>query len=244
MKTRIGKSLGYVLLICALGSVVLLNDQKQNNLTWGLLLLPVITVLTCKMSDLSQKEKIIGLYLGCLPLYIILSLKYEPLFYSVYFVVLFMFYLIEKDASQQGPGVPYKLYLRLGMFLLLFIYTSFFSTGNLASFGSFSLASIDRFTTKFDPFLMGALLLLKILIPFILTSAVVYGVAITWHIKPVIIYFTSVAFSDIMTIRFFYSIRTQGSWLEMGTSMTRYLIASLFIVILLILFGIAKIVMN
>ena len=245
------KQLGYILLICACISVVLINDDtSQHTISWFMLLLPFITAMVVVLYATPLKERIVAIYLSFLPVYILLSLEYEPLFYSVYFLVLYTFYIIEMDASSTQlkehlqTTNTHRLYLRLAMFLLLFINTAFFATGNIASFGSFSLPSIYRFTTKFDPFLMGLLLLLKIVIPFIIASVVVYGIVILWDMTPIIVYFISIAFYDLMTIRFFYSIKTIGSWLEMGTSMTQYLIASLFIVILLILYGIAKLMLH
>ena len=233
-------------MICALISIILVNDVNQETLAWVLLFLPILSAVVVKMGDFNNQERIIHVYLGLLPIYILLSLQYEPLFLSILFLMLYNFYLIEQDANEQQKqdGIKQRLYLRLAMFFLLFINTAFFSTGNIASFGSFSLASIYRFTTKFDPFLMGMFLILKILIPFILTSTAIYGIAIIWDIAPIIVYFISIAFSDIITIRYFYLIKTQGSWLEMGTSMTQYLIASLFILVLLMLYGVAKMILK
>jgi phosphatidylinositol glycan class N len=45
------------------------------------------------------------------------------------------------------------------------INAAFFGTGNIASVASFEISSVYRFTTRFNPFLMGGLLVHKVLIP-------------------------------------------------------------------------------
>lgn len=65
--------------------------------------------------------------------------------------------------------------IRVAVLFLFYINVAFFGTGNVASLASFQLSSIYRLTTMFDPFLMAALLVVKILIPFLLLSAVSGG---------------------------------------------------------------------
>ena len=48
---------------------------------------------------------------------------------------------------------------------LVLINAAFFGTGNIASVASFEMSSVYRFTTRFNPYLMGGLLVLKVLVP-------------------------------------------------------------------------------
>ena len=50
------------------------------------------------------------------------------------------------------------------------IFYSFFATGNIASLNSFDPSSIRALVAVFNPFLMGGLLLMKILLPFLVVS--------------------------------------------------------------------------
>jgi len=52
--------------------------------------------------------------------------------------------------------------VRHTMVFLVLINAAFFGTGNIASVASFEISSVYRFTTRFNPFLMGALLMLKV----------------------------------------------------------------------------------
>lgn len=52
----------------------------------------------------------------------------------------------------------------------LFCWLAFFGTGNVVSISSFQISSCYRFVTVFQPFLMSAILILKLFIPFALVS--------------------------------------------------------------------------
>jgi len=81
---------------------------------------------------------------------------------------------------------------------------------------------VYRFTTRFNPFLMGALLMLKVLIPMI-TVAVAFLAALKSQRVPAFeSYLLFLIMSDAMAVRFFFQITTVGSWLDIGSSVSRY----------------------
>jgi phosphatidylinositol glycan class N len=104
-------------------------------------------------------------------------------------------------------------------FLFLFlINVAFFGTGNLASIASFNLRSIVRLVTTFAPFTMGALLVFKILVPFFLLSSVFGMVMRVVELPPSSLFIGVMATTDVMTLNFFFLVRDEGSWLDIGTS--------------------------
>ena len=133
---------------------------------------------------------------------------------------------------------------RTAMFFLFLVNYAFFGTGNLASISHFSLESVYRLWTLFDPFLMGVLLILKILIPFFMLSSAFGVLARVVHLPPFSLFIVSLAAVDVATLNFFFLVRDDGSWLEIGTSISHYIINSSFIVFSILLFTISHVLVG
>jgi len=129
------------------------------------------------------------IFLAFAPTFIILTISYEGLFYVTFFSTLVLWSELEtKMAKSMEATVPFangmngvnghavtskpsfrKLSLsdaRIALFFFVLLQTGFFGTGNIASISSFSLESVYRLVPVFEPFLMGALLVFKLLVPF------------------------------------------------------------------------------
>jgi phosphatidylinositol glycan class N len=134
--------------------------------------------------------------------------------------------------------------MRIASFFLFFVNIAFFGTGNMASISSFTVDSVYRFTTVFDPFLMGALLVFKILIPFFLLSSILSLLSRCLELPPFALFLLVLSTTDIMTLNFFFLVRDSGSWLEIGTSISHFFIASAFIVFQILLFTISHLLVG
>lgn len=121
---------------------------------------------------------------------------------------------------------------RIALFFLFLLQSAFFSTGNIASVSSFSLDAVYRLIPVFDPFSQGALLILKILIPFAVISANLGILNKRLGVAPSAIFMVVMAIGDVMTLNFFYMVRDEGSWLEIGTTISHFCIASALCVFL------------
>ncbi|KAK5822753.1 Phosphatidylinositolglycan class N-domain-containing protein [Linnemannia elongata] len=133
---------------------------------------------------------------------------------------------------------------RPAIFFLFFINVAFFGTGNVASLASFSLQSVFRLTTVFNPFFMGALLIFKILIPFFLVSSIFRVLGRSLELPPFSLFLLGLATTDVMTLNFFYLVRDDGSWLEIGTSISHFCISSLMVLFTILLFALSDLLVG
>ncbi|KAJ1886849.1 Glycosyl phosphatidyl inositol anchor synthesis [Kickxella alabastrina] len=144
--------------------------------------------------------------------------------------------------SQQGQSV-FALGRTLGLsdmrtsiMFLFFVNVAFFGTGNVASLASFSIDSVYRLITVFDPFLMSTLLLFKIIIPFFLVSAVFGVLNRSLELPPFSLFLFVLSTTDVMTVNFFFLVRDDGSWLDIGMSISHFCISGLFVLFTIVLF--------
>ncbi|KAL1962009.1 hypothetical protein VTN77DRAFT_653 [Rasamsonia byssochlamydoides] len=120
---------------------------------------------------------------------------------------------------------------RVALFFFFLLQSAFFSTGNIASVSSFSLDSVYRLIPIFNPFSQGALLILKLLIPFAVISANLGILNRRLEMAPSALFMVVMTISDVMTLNFFYMVRDEGSWLEIGTTISHFFIASLLCIL-------------
>ncbi len=138
---------------------------------------------------------------------------------------------VERDAD--------KSVARHAATFLALINAAFFGTGNIASVASFEISSVYRFTTRFNPFLMGALLMLKVLVPMI-TVAVAFLCLLKLRATPPFpAYLVFIALSDLMSVTFFFEVTTEGSWQDIGMSISRYALMGTQVVTILVFLGLA-----
>lgn len=138
-------------------------------------------------------------------------------------------------ASTAGPHTPRpqawrELTLadaRIALFFFFLIQVAFFGTGNVASLSSFSLDSVYRLIPMFNPFAMGALLVLKLMVPFAVISANLGILNRRIGVAPSSLFMIVMAISDVLTLNFFYMVRDEGSWLDIGTTISHFCISSL-----------------
>lgn len=136
----------------------------------------------------------------------------------------------EASATVEGQTYHYRSLslsdTRVALFFFFLLQSAFFSTGNIASISSFSLESVYRLIPIFNPFSQGALLILKILIPFAIISANLGILNRRLQVPPSALFMVVMSISDVMTLNFFYMVRDEGSWLDIGTTISHFCIAS------------------
>lgn len=113
---------------------------------------------------------------------------------------------------------------------MLYILLSFFGTGNMASISSFDPMWTKHFITLFSPFTMSALILLKLGIPLILVGCASRVLASSS------IFLAVLLLGDCLSLPLMFTVTAQGSWLDIGTAISRYTIAVTLPCLFLILY--------
>ncbi|XP_069425219.1 GPI ethanolamine phosphate transferase 1 isoform X2 [Ovis canadensis] len=190
-------------------------------------------------------DRLFSILLASMSTYLLLSTGYEALFPLVLSCLMFVWIHMEQETLQQSvvsckqkvSTIQFAcntdvtqcrdLYLddiRRAFFLVFFLVTAFFGTGNIASVNSFDPSSVYCFLTVFSPFKMGALIMWKILIPFVLVMCAFEAVQLTTQLSSKSLFLMVINISDIMALHFFFLIKDYGSWLDIGTSISHYVI--------------------
>jgi len=130
--------------------------------------------------------------------------------------------------------------VRRTVFFIYFIILAFFGTGNIASINSFDPSFISSFVTVFNPFLMGGLLLVKILIPLLVVAVALKAVQVMTMVPIKGLFLLILFISDAMALHFFFLVKDDGSWLEIGTSISHYVIVMSTILAVIIFFKLAS----
>ncbi|GMN42444.1 hypothetical protein TIFTF001_011660 [Ficus carica] len=205
-------------------------------------------------SENSLLSRLTSIFLGFAPTFLLLSIGYEAVFYGALALVLVAWILFEntllytskvKRSSASFKNLEDNVlenddrYLQLSDMVLFNV--AFFGTGNFASIASFEISSVYRFITIFSPFLMAALLIFKLFIPFMLVICAFSAITKMNRLPRLGCYFLVILFSDIMTIHFFFLVRNTGSWMEIGNSISHFGIVSAQVVFVLLLFALTNI---
>ncbi|KAK9375682.1 Phosphatidylinositolglycan class N-domain-containing protein [Lipomyces chichibuensis] len=205
------------------------------------------------------RARLLLIFLTFAPTFILLTISYEGLFYVTFFFNLVFWVDLERKIYDDRRAKEHALKkfdksatngkhfidsasrrleladIRIALFFFFLTQIAFFGTGNIASISSFSLDSVYRLLPVFDPFAMGALLIFKILVPFAVISADLGLLTQRLGVKPSSLFAMVLSISDILTLNFFYLVLDEGSWLDIGMSISHYCIASLLCVFVIAL---------
>ncbi|OWP00644.1 hypothetical protein B2J93_5420 [Marssonina coronariae] len=232
---------------------------------WNVLVLPLLMPFLHRLQPNNHYlHRLMVIFLTFAPIFVLLTISYEGLFYLGFCTTLITWVRLEhciyisatgfnpisKHNSESNvsppppsiaPSSPFRALtlsdLRTSLSFLTLLQSAFFSTGNIASVSAFSLSSVSRLIPIFDPFSQGSLLILKLLIPFALISANLGILNRRLGVAPSALFMVVMAVSDGLTLHFFWVVRDEGSWLEIGSTISHFVIASLVGVFVLALEG-------
>ncbi|KAF9000322.1 Phosphatidylinositolglycan class N-domain-containing protein [Cyathus striatus] len=203
-------------------------------------------------------SKLICYFLAFGPCFVVLAIREEGLFYTAFVAILVGWLHVERalrgiysaqavssesrvrtgptvDRNRLASATEIQAYqfqpddLRIALFFLFFVQVAFFGIGNVASISSFYLAPVYRLIPVFSPFFMAALLIFKIVAPYVLLSVVFAVLNHTLELPPFSLLMVALTLTDGMTLTFFFNVQDTGSWLEIGQSITFFCISSMLL---------------
>ena len=204
---------------------------------------PIIPLFTPPL----VKYRLLSLFLALFVPYLLLSTSFETLFILLFAMLLYqwinMEHILDRTQLKHSPPIgdlelthkPPSSNVQTAYFItgedirritmaLFFGVLSFFATGNIASINTFDPSYVYCFKTVFSPFIMGGLIIFKIAIPFILVGFALNIVLLRVQQPFRLSVLLTMVVSDMMGLQFFFLVRDEGSWLDIGISISHYVI--------------------
>ena len=228
----------------------------------------VFSLVTPHFGSLSLPGRLLHFGLSLYTVFLLLSLTFEAVFLLLLSVALCLWLAAEERLGGKGLKVcsfweakvvfsqPRVIALvpsearedgsltvddvrRVG-FCVFFGVLSFFGVGNIASVNTFDPATVYGFLTVFSPFVMGALILFKMVVPFVFVSGVFNALSALLRRPLKGSLLLILVMSDVMGLNFFFLVRDQGSWLDIGVSISHYVIMMVMIMGAVLLMVVAR----
>ncbi|KAK7483067.1 hypothetical protein BaRGS_00025730 [Batillaria attramentaria] len=239
-------------------------------LSWSILVVsPCLPLFTGP----GLQERLVSIGMAFVAPFILMSITYEGLFLLSLICLLYFWLRIEfslsqhhsqrvfseisfreTDNVQRGGGDKVGSVdgsrhleiadLRRAFFFVFLIAHGFFGTGNIASINSFDPASVYCFITVFNPFVMAALMMYKVVLPFVVVTCALRAVQVVTCVPLRALILLILLMSDFMGLHFFFLVRDYGSWLEIGTSISHYVIVMGMITFVMVLLGVSRVLTN
>ncbi|XP_060585515.1 GPI ethanolamine phosphate transferase 1-like [Ruditapes philippinarum] len=240
-------------------------SELQHAISWFILGCCMVQPL---FSSTQISTRLHAVYLAFAAPFILLSVSYEILFFLALSILLYQWLQMEcsqlpKSSNSsmieigrnlldifdfckqnQYSTLTSRNYLVIGdiqraFYFVFIILTGFFGTGNIASINSFDPSSVLCFVSVFSPFVMGALLLFKVVVPFVLVTCTLQAVHTITQVPFQGLLMIILLMSDCMAVHFFFLVQDYGSWLDIGTSISHYIIVMCMIIFTKLLYGVS-----
>ncbi|KAH7922492.1 PigN-domain-containing protein [Leucogyrophana mollusca] len=240
-----------LLLLCSIMAITassVVNLQAKVGLpllnqvsAWIILVVASVYPFVSQLHHSDPTSKLVSLFLAFGVCFVVLSISVEGLFYLAFSWTLLLWIEVEstlrgnvlRAPSKQNHTNTYQFQaddVRIALFFLFFVQIAFFGTGNVASISSFYLEPVYRLVPIFNPFLMAALLIFKIVAPYVILAAAFATLNARLHLPPFSLFLVALTLTDGMTMTFFLNVTDTGSWLEIGQSISFFIITSLLLV--------------
>lgn len=118
---------------------------------------------------------------------------------------------------------------------------AFFGLGNIASLNSFDPMWVRCYLTVFNPFAMAALILFKTLIPYLIVSCVFRSIVANIGAYVRDIFIIVLIYCDIAGAHFLFMVQNTGSWLDIGSSISHFVIMQIIVLFLMLLYLVSSV---
>lgn len=207
--------------------------------------LPFIALFT----DRTSISRLVSIGTSFLAVYLLMSVSHEGIFVYVLCLTMIVWIKVEQELADRSESRPHYVipgnrefvhlstnHVRIAFTFLFFILLAFFGTGNIASLNSFDPAAVNCFITVYRPFFMASVLFLKILIPLVIVCCAFSSMRQSLGVHTRGMFYVVMVMTDIMSIVFFFLIKDEGSWQEIGISITHFVVMLAFIIFLVPIF--------
>jgi len=204
-------------------------------------LVSALSLILPLLASPSPSLRLNSVFLAITPCTVLLSLNHEVLFFASFSLLVQLWPAMEAVPASPRAFAPTVDKARVAVTFIYFVLVAFFGTGNVASVSSFDPASTFRFVTVFSPFLMGALLIVKVILPFLLLGVGLRVLARRSGAPLLAIVLSVSALNDVLSINFLYLVQNEGSWQQIGMSISHFVICNSFILLVLLVFTVSGI---
>uniref|UniRef100_A0A2M4CHZ2 GPI ethanolamine phosphate transferase 1 n=1 Tax=Anopheles darlingi TaxID=43151 RepID=A0A2M4CHZ2_ANODA len=226
---------------------------RNRALCW---IFSVLGILLPLFTRSTIADRMLGLISGLSIPYTMLSLSYEPLFLLSFCLTLYGWLEAEclithgtlmhhstrfSSSQKQALSIGVQQTRQTWAFILLLL-TSFFGTGNLATVSSFDPNWVRCFVATFSPFTMMGLIILKLLIPVVLAVCTLRAIVIVTSVPKNKLFTLTLILCDVMCLNFFFLVRNEGSWLDIGTSISHFVIMQCTTIVIMMLYEFSRLI--
>lgn len=212
--------------------------------SWTFLIYAIVSIQLSKETALEVRLAQIFYNLGAL--YTMLCTSYESLFVQLLAMELTMALAAQRAEidPMQHQQTTIQSSLRLAFTILLYTFFSLFGSGNIASISSFDPNIARCFLSHFAPFVIMSLVLIKLLLPVVLNLSIVYTYCDYARQQERQVFICLLIICDVMGLNFLFLVRNTGSWLQIGSSISHFVIMEVTTLVLLLLSYAAKLLLR
>ena len=212
------------IIIDVIYALKLVDVKYIHIVSWILLVISILPFPKFLYSIGNENQIIAKIFLYMFPFYILMTVSCEALFLIIFYNLI-QLWVAKRQWKKEFDQDNMKFrgdYLIESILYLFLSYASSFSTGVLANISGFDIKSVFRLVTRYYPMLIMFLILAKIILPFVLVNAGFYAVCKHNRASFSNIILVLGAICEPLCIFYFFYVKDDASWLDMGLSISYF----------------------